>query len=58
MPQEEKRAAQVRDLDAKKKAAAVSGGGAASVPRPVPKTYDEMTIDELEVEMAKEFGSR
>jgi hypothetical protein len=54
----EKRTTQQATLVARKKASAVSGGSAASVPRPAPKTYDQMTPEELDAEMEKEFGRR
>ena len=54
----EKRSSQVQELSAKKKAATISGGGGTSVPRPAPKTYDQMTPDELEAEMQREFSRR
>jgi hypothetical protein len=55
---EEKRTVQQTALAARKKASAVSGGGATPGPRPAPKTYDQMTAAELDAEMDKEFGRR
>jgi len=55
---EEKRTVQQAALTARKKSAAVSGGSASSAPRPAPKTYDQMTPEELDAEMEKEFGRR
>jgi hypothetical protein len=54
----EKQAAQAKDLVARKKAATVSGSGTTSTSRPAPKTYDQMTSEELDAEMEKEFGRR
>lgn len=55
---EEKKASQTEALRARKRAASVSGGGAASTARPAPKTYEQMTDAELAAEMDKEFGVR
>lgn len=55
---EEKRTVQQAALTARKKSAAVSGGSATSASRPAPKTYDQMTPEELDAEMEKEFGRR
>ena len=53
---EERRAAMTQNLTKQKKAATISGAGAAAPPKPRQKTYDEMTVEELEVELNKLSG--
>lgn len=52
---ETKRAAQIPQLEKAKRKAAISGTGGAPPPKPQPKTYEQMTLEELEAELQKEY---
>jgi hypothetical protein len=53
---EQRKAASVAKSKRRKAKAAISKGGKAAKPQPKSKSYDDMTLEELEVEMKKEFG--